>query len=85
MIRDGFLDEVRGLLNQGYSPSLPSLSAIGYPQLAAVIDGTATLEDAVLSIRKATRTYVRRQANWFKLTDPAIHWLHLSEGSAAHV
>lgn len=85
MIRDGFLDEVRGLLNQGYSPSLPSFSAIGYPQLAAVIDGTATLEDAVLSIRKATRTYVRRQANWFKLTDPAIHWLHLSEGSADHV
>jgi tRNA dimethylallyltransferase len=26
-------------------------------------------------MKRATRVYVRRQANWFKLADPDIHWL----------
>jgi tRNA dimethylallyltransferase len=25
-------------------------------------------------MRRLTRVFVRRQANWFKLTDPGIHW-----------
>jgi len=32
-----------------------------------------------LQIRRGTRNYVRRQANWFKLTDPQIHWYDLSD------
>lgn len=78
MIGNGFVDEVRALLARGYDPGLPAMSAIGYPQIAAVIKGTMTLDEAVLSIRKGTRTYVRRQANWFKPDDPAIHWVNLS-------
>lgn len=80
MIENGFIDEVKTLLAQGYDPSLPALSAIGYSQIAAVINREMTLDDAVSSIRKGTRTYVRRQANWFKPDDPAIHWIHLSAG-----
>lgn len=80
MIENGFIDEVKTLLAKGYDPSLPALSAIGYSQIAAVINREMTLDDAVSSIRKGTRTYVRRQANWFKPDDPAIHWVHLSAG-----
>jgi len=25
-------------------------------------------------MRRLTRIFVRRQANWFKLDDPSIHW-----------
>lgn len=80
MIANGFLAEVAELLANGYDPSLPAMSAIGYPQMAAVIHGTMTLDEAVRSIRKGTRTYVRRQANWFKPDDPAIHWIRLPKG-----
>ncbi|MBN2386004.1 MAG: tRNA (adenosine(37)-N6)-dimethylallyltransferase MiaA [Anaerolineales bacterium] len=74
MFAAGFLDEVRGLLEQGYSPTLPSFSAIGYPQCAAVLRGAMSLEQAKVEIRRGTRIFVRRQANWFKADDPQIHW-----------
>ncbi|GAB4503695.1 MAG: tRNA (adenosine(37)-N6)-dimethylallyltransferase MiaA [Anaerolineales bacterium] len=74
MFATGLLDEVRGLLEQGYSPSLPSLSAIGYREAAAVILGQMSLETAKSEMRRLTRIFVRRQANWFKENDPAIAW-----------
>ena len=75
MIASGLVDEVRGLLAAGYDPQLPSLSAIGYREIIAHLQGKCSLEQAVVEIRRATRNFVRRQANWFKPNDPAIHWL----------
>jgi tRNA dimethylallyltransferase len=80
MIAAGWVGEVRRLLGQGYSPELPSFSAIGYQQLADVALGRSSLEDAVRSIRRATRQFVRRQANWFKPEDPRIQWLPADAG-----
>ena len=50
------------------------MSAIGYPQCAAVIDGSLEPKEAMAEMRRLTRAFVRRQANWFKETDPAIIW-----------
>ena len=33
-----------------------------------------SLEEAVVQMKRLTRQFVRRQANWFKETDPTIHW-----------
>jgi tRNA dimethylallyltransferase len=66
MFKSGFIDEVRGLLAKGYSPSLPTMSAIGYRECVRVIQGEWTAEQAKAEIRRATRVFVRRQANWFK-------------------
>jgi tRNA dimethylallyltransferase len=74
MLDDGFVDEVKGLLAAGYSPDLPSLSAIGYRQIIEYLQGEIDLEEAVMLMKRITRQFVRRQANWFKLDDPAIHW-----------
>jgi tRNA A37 N6-isopentenylltransferase MiaA len=30
-------------------------------------------------MRKVTRTFVRRQANWFKAQDAEIHWYEAGE------
>ncbi len=79
MFAAGLLDEVRGLLEQGYSPSLPSLSAIGYREAAAVILGQMSLEEAKTEMRRLTRAFVRRQANWFKETDPSIAWFEAGQ------
>lgn len=74
MFAAGLLDEARGLLEQGYSPSLPSFSAIGYRQAAAVVLGQMSVAEAKSEIRRLTRVFVRRQANWFKEDDPTIAW-----------
>jgi tRNA dimethylallyltransferase len=80
MFESGFIDEVRDLLAKSYSPSLPTLSAIGYRECVRVIQGELTEEQAKAEIRRATRVFVRRQANWFKETDPEIKWFEVDDG-----
>jgi tRNA dimethylallyltransferase len=74
MFDQGLLDEARSLLQQGYTPDLPTLSAIGYAEAIACLQGRMTLEQAKESMKRRTRQFVRRQANWFKLQDTGIHW-----------
>jgi len=80
MFENGFLDEVKNLLVQGYSPSLPTMSAIGYRECVRVVNGELNEEQAKAEIRRATRVFVRRQANWFKESDPNIKWFSIEEG-----
>jgi len=74
MIAAGFLDEVRRLVETGYSPDLPTLSAIGYREMVAVLRGEMTMDEASTQMKRLTRRYVRQQSNWFKENDPSIHW-----------
>ncbi len=74
MIGHGFVNEVKRLRELGYSEKLPAFSAIGYREIEQHISGKMTLEDAKNLIKRASRNFVRRQANWFKLSDPKIHW-----------
>jgi tRNA dimethylallyltransferase len=85
MIEAGFIDEVRHLLELGYSPTLPTLSAIGYAELVATIQGRITLEEAIVSMKRRTRNFVRRQANWFKMNDPLIHWFDVSSDEVGNI
>jgi tRNA dimethylallyltransferase len=74
MVNLGLVEEVRYLLETGYTRELPSLSAIGYREIIAYLDGQISLEEAIRLIKRSTRILVRRQANWFKDGDPNIHW-----------
>jgi tRNA dimethylallyltransferase len=75
----GFIDEVQRLLDSGYSPDLPTLSAIGYGEIVAYFQGKITLDEAIMLMKRRTRTFVRRQANWFKKNDPDIHWFQVNK------
>jgi tRNA dimethylallyltransferase len=79
MIENGVIEEVRRLLDLGYSSKLPSMSAIGYRELAGYILGDNTLDEAIMLMKRNSRTYVRRQANWFKDNDPNIKWFNGDE------
>jgi tRNA dimethylallyltransferase len=79
MIKAGFVNEVQQLLDNGYSPDLPSMSAIGYRQMVSFLNGDSSLEEAVILIKRMSRKFVRRQANWFKLDDSNIHWFDVSQ------
>jgi tRNA dimethylallyltransferase len=78
MLEQGLLQEVQALLDKGYSPDLPTMSAIGYREMIAHLQGRMTLDEAVMWMKRLTREFVRRQANWFKEDDPAIHWFEAS-------
>ena len=75
MLQEGFIEEVRQLIENGYKDALLKMGVIGYSELIAFLDGQTSLEEAVVLIKRNTRKYVRRQVNWFKPTDPEIHWL----------
>lgn len=78
MFADGLLDEVKGLVEKGYSPALPSMSAIGYRECVRVIKGELNTDQAKAEMKRLTRVFVRRQANWFKESDSQIHWFNPS-------
>jgi tRNA dimethylallyltransferase len=79
MVAAGLVAEVKDLLDSGYATDLPPLTAIGYRQIVAYLQGEISLEDGIQQIRRDTRKFVRRQANWFKTTDPQIHWFQAGE------
>jgi tRNA dimethylallyltransferase len=78
MLEAGFIAEVQALLERGYSSELPTMSAIGYQEIGWYLEGKISLEEAVVLMKRRTRQFVRRQANWFKDTDPGIHWFRVT-------
>ncbi len=85
MMNIGFLEEVRHLLNSGIDPQSSALSAIGYRELTDYLMGKHSLEEAITLIKRNTRQYIRRQANWFKNDDPRITWFEAGENLAARM
>jgi len=78
MMDAGLVDEVRGLLAEGYSPELPSMSGIGYREVCQYLAGEVELPAAVARIKTATHRLARQQATWFRRDDSRIRWLDIS-------
>ena len=74
MFEIGFIREVETLLRKGYTKDLPAMSAIGYREVMQYLDGEITLEEAKLIMKRKTRQFVRRQANWFNKENKVIEW-----------
>jgi tRNA dimethylallyltransferase len=78
MIQRGLVEEVEQLLKKGYSPSLPSMSGIGYKQIVQFLRGEMTLPEAIDKIKYETHRLARHQYAWFRLGDSRIHWFDTS-------
>lgn len=63
MMQEDLLDEVRSLLP---FRALNTLNTVGYRELFPVLDGQASLEDAVDAIKLNTWHYARKQLTWLK-------------------
>jgi tRNA dimethylallyltransferase len=81
MVEAGLEEEVRGLVAAGYGFDLPAMSGVGYGQFAPLLGGEIPLSDVVRDIKRATRRFVRHQANWYRADDPRIHWFAARPGS----
>jgi tRNA dimethylallyltransferase len=66
MLREGAIEEVRGLLALGLDPALPAMRAHGVPELAAYLRNELTLPQATRQIELVTGQYTKRQATWFR-------------------
>lgn len=78
MLQDGWVEEVRRLLEQGYEPSEPAFQAIGYRQIVQHLREKLPLQDAVDQTIQATRRLAKRQATWFA-KEPNVEWLPAQE------
>lgn len=79
MFANGLIEETQKLLMRGIALNSPNLSAIGYQEVCGYLAGEITLEEAKDKMKKKTREFVRRQANWFKPNDINIHWYEMNE------
>jgi tRNA dimethylallyltransferase len=77
MIKRGLVDEVRLLLDHGYSPELPAMSGLGYKQIVSHLKGEISLEEAIQRIKFETHRFSRNQYAWFRLKDENIHWFDI--------
>ena len=83
MFAGGLVDEVRGLLAEGYSRELPSMSGIGYREVCEYLAGEIDLETAVERTKTGTHRLARHQNSWFKASDERIRWIEAGDGAAA--
>ncbi|MFJ4174158.1 tRNA (adenosine(37)-N6)-dimethylallyltransferase MiaA [Microbacterium sp. NPDC089696] len=74
MWRDGLVDEVVRLREQGLERGATAGRAIGYAQALAQLDGRMTQDEAIAQTQALTRRYARRQVSWFKRY-PELRWL----------
>ena len=74
MLAQGWMEEVRGLIESDLQENAKPFDFIGYRELREVLRGKKTLEEARGAIQQATRQYAKRQITWFR-KDPGVHWL----------
>jgi len=78
MISDGFVDEVKGLLEKGYSEKLKSMQSIGYRHIVDYLKNGVTWDETVELFKRDTRRYAKRQLTWFR-KDTDINWINPNE------
>jgi len=74
MLANGWLEEIRSLLQRGLPENAKPFDFIGYRELRAVLRGGMQLDAARAAIQQATRRYAKRQLTWFR-KEPGVHWL----------
>jgi tRNA dimethylallyltransferase len=78
MLSDGAVEEVRRLLARNLDPALPAMRAIGVREIAAMLHGECSREEAFAAGAQATRNYAKRQYTWFA-HQPPPEWTRFSD------
>jgi len=73
MVSDGLLEEVKKLLEMGYSKDLRPMQAIGYRHMVDFIDGRTAWDATIELLKRDTRRFAKRQLTWFR-KDKEMVW-----------
>ncbi len=76
MLEAGLVEEVRNVLDKGYSKDLNALNTVGYKEVISFLEGEITLQRASELIKRNTRRFSKRQLTWFK-KDERIRWIKI--------
>ncbi len=66
MIENALIDEVKQLLNMGYTKDMVSMQGLGYKEIIDYLEGNTSLEEAIDILKRDTRHYAKRQLTWFR-------------------
>lgn len=77
MIEEGLVPEVQRLKEMGCDRNMVSMQGLGYKEIMDFLDGSSTLEEAVLRIKQDTRHFAKRQLTWFRRERDVI-WIDKS-------
>ena len=73
MVQSGLENEVRKLLDMGYTRDDWGMKGIGYVEFIDYFEGKCSFSEAVDKIKQNSRHYAKRQLTWFrKMSD--VHW-----------
>ena len=78
MLEDGLVDEVRGLVAEGYDRSLVSMQGLGYKEIIDYLQGRCSFDEAVYTLKRDTRHFAKRQITWFK-REKHVTWVNKNE------
>ncbi len=73
MVGDGLLEEVKKLLEMGYSEKLRPMQAIGYRHITDYINGRMAWDETIELLKRDTRRFAKRQLTWFR-KDSEMIW-----------
>ncbi len=65
MVRTGMVEQTVAMIKK-YGKDAPAFKAIGIKEFFPYVDGTASLEDCITTIKTNTRHYVKRQETFFR-------------------
>ncbi|MEG0292357.1 MAG: tRNA (adenosine(37)-N6)-dimethylallyltransferase MiaA [Anaerovoracaceae bacterium] len=78
LLDQGLLEEVKGLIDMGFTSSDISMKGIGYKEIISFYNNEITLDEAIELVKRNSRRYAKRQLTWFKRYDD-MKWFNLSE------
>lgn len=81
MLRDGLVDEVRGLLASGVPATAQAMKGLGYKELVPYLSGEWTLDKAIYELKLGTRHYAKRQLTWMRREEDVL-WVDSLNGDA---
>ncbi len=75
MLEAGLLEETERLLNEGvFEKNATAAQAIGYKELLGYLRGECDRQEAVETLKRATRRYAKRQMTWFGARE-YVRWI----------
>lgn len=80
MMKEGLLEEVSRLKEEGCHRGMVSMQGLGYKEILAFLDGEYPLEEAVRVLKRDTRHFAKRQLTWFRREQEVI-WVNKDQFS----
>ena len=74
MLQEGLIDEVKSLMEKGYTRDMNSMKGIGYKEVMDYLEGTVTFDEMTEILKQSTRHYAKRQLTWFR-RDERINYI----------